>query len=149
MLLARRCVRFGIQERDASRDYLSGVVFFAWGLFPHARLQRSLDTDEPAFAQILIAMLCGLSIRHDSVPLRGFLRVAVCIVPVIVRRDAEAGNLRPAAGHAVFRIPAQPPDQNDLVYASHCPLPSAVLVGCSHAPATDSAPIYLTRWVWD
>src|SRR5437773_4618630 len=88
MLFAGSYDCFGLQDRDAASDHFSSVVFFARGLFPHACLQRSLDTDEPALAQILIAMLCGLPIRHDSVPLRGLLRVAVPVVPVIVRRDA-------------------------------------------------------------
>src|SRR5437867_4192231 len=94
-------------------------MLFARRLFPRACLERALDADEPAFAQIQIALLGRLAESHDAVPLGGLLRGAVSVAPELVCRDSEVGNSRAAAGHTVVRIRTQATDKYHPVYAPH------------------------------
>ena len=96
------------------------VAVIAGLVLPFAGLQLTLDIDLHALLQVLLGDLGEIVVEdHDVMPLGLFLALAgILVAPAFGCGDPDVDHRVTGVQPPDFRVGAQIPDQNDLVYAT-------------------------------
>jgi alkylation response protein AidB-like acyl-CoA dehydrogenase len=113
-------VKHGELATELLQHHLGGGSFLPRLVLELARLQRALDVDLRAFAQIVLGHLHQVVVEdHHAVPLGALLALAgVAVAPGLRRSQSEIGDSIAGIEGADFRIAPEIADQNDLVDAA-------------------------------
>jgi hypothetical protein len=112
-----RAVEHGQHRIEALENDLGRIAVGARLVLPLAGLQRALDIDLAALAQIFLRDVRQAFVEDlDRVPLGLFLALAAgAILPALRRGDAQLDHLAAVLEAARFGIPAEIADENHLV----------------------------------
>ena len=105
---------------EALQHHLGRIAVLARLVGPFAGLDLALQIDLRALAQILFGDLAEILVEDDdAVPFGPLLAIAVAVLPILRRGDAQIDDFTAIVERTRFRIVAKIPDQNNLVHARH------------------------------